>query len=201
VKRGPAKPTKAAKPGALRIIAGTWRGRTIEVPAGGAIRPTSDRVREALFNRLAHAFTDDGFRLQGARVVDVFAGTGALGLECLSRGAAQAVFLDRDPTAIDLIRRNVAKLGAEDRATVMNADGANLPRAAVPCDLALLDPPYGQGLVEPALASLARQDWLKPGALVTVETDAAETEASAPDYTLLDRRAYGRVAIAIYRKT
>ena len=197
------KKTKSSpgKPGALRIIAGAWRGRSIEVPPGNIIRPTSDRVREALFNRLAHAFTDDGFRLAGARVVDVFAGTGALGLEALSRGAAQAVFLDRNPDAIALIKRNVTKLGAEDHAMIMNADGAHAPRAAVPCDLAFLDPPYGEGLVQPALKSLALQGWLKPGALVTVETDADEPAPMAAGYSFLDRREYGRVAVSILKFT
>jgi 16S rRNA (guanine966-N2)-methyltransferase len=197
----PSAKTKApsSKPGALRIIAGAWRGRSIEVPAGKVIRPTSDRVREALFNRLAHAFAEDGFRLAGARVADVFAGTGALGLEALSRGAAQAVFLDRNPEAIALIKRNVLKLGAEDRATIMNADGAHAPRAALACDLAFLDPPYGEGLVQPALESLALQGWLKPGALITVETDTAEIAPAATGYTFLDRRAYGRVAVSILR--
>ena len=198
-KSSAAKAAPGAVGGAVRIIAGSWRGRSIAVLPGNAVRPTSDRVREALFNRLAHAFGDIGFRLAGARVLDVFAGTGALGLEALSRGAAQAVFLDRNPDAIALIKRNVAKLGAEDRATVMNADGAHAPRAAVPCDLALLDPPYGEGLVQPALISLAVQGWLKPGALATVETDADEPAPAAAGYDFLDRREYGRVAVSILR--
>ena len=198
MKKPPTKPSlPAGKPGSLRIIAGAWRGRSIETPPGDVVRPTSDRVREALFNRLAHAFED--FRLPGARVIDVFAGTGALGLEALSRGAAQAVFLDRNPEVIALVKRNVAKLGGEDRAVVMNADGAHLPRAATPCDLAFLDPPYGENLITPALDGLLRQGWLKPGGLVTAETDAAEAPPEATGYTLLDRRAYGRVAVSILR--
>jgi 16S rRNA (guanine966-N2)-methyltransferase len=197
----PVAKTKAGnpKPGALRIIAGAWRGRSIEVPPGNAVRPTSDRVREALFNRLAHAFADIGFNLPGAHVVDVFAGTGALGLEALSRGAAQATLLDRNPESIALVKRNVSKLSAEDKAVVMNADGAHLPRAAEPCDLAFLDPPYGEGLIAPALDGLARQGWLKPGALVTVETDANEPPPNAEGFTLLDRRPYGRVALTFLR--
>jgi len=194
-----AEKPKAEKPGSLRIIAGAWRGRSIEVPPGAIVRPTSDRVREALFNRLAHAFGGEGFRLQGSRVVDVFAGTGALGLEALSRGAATALLCDRNPVVIDLLKRNVAKLHAEDRATIMNADGAHLPRAAVACDLAFLDPPYGEGLVISALEGLARQGWLKPGALVTVETDAGEPAPQAEGFALLDRRVYGRIAVSILR--
>lgn len=191
----PKKP--ASKPGSLRIIAGAWRGRSIEVPAGEIVRPTSERAREALFNRLVHAFGD--FDLRGARVVDVFAGTGALGLEALSRGAAQATLLERNPTIVALLKRNVAKLGAEDRAMVMNADGAHLPRAAAACDLAFLDPPYGEELVAPALGGLARQGWLRQFALVTVETDAGEPAPAAEGFALLDRRAYGRSAISILR--
>ena len=137
--------------------------------------------------------------MNDSRVVDVFAGTGALGLEALSRGAAHAVFLDRNPEIIALIKRNVAKLGAEDRSVIMNADGAHVPRAAGLCDLAFLDPPYGEGLVEPALAGLAHQGWLKPGALVTVETDAGETVPDVAGFTLLDRRTYGRVAVTFLR--
>ncbi len=200
-KRPPKSNAPKAQLGALRIIAGSWRGRSIAVLLGDVVRPTTDRVREALFNRLAHAFGDDGFRLAGARVLDVFAGTGALGLEALSRGATHAVLLDRNPTVIDLLKANVAKLGAEDRASVMNADGAHLPRAAMACDLAFLDPPYGEGLVEPALHSLAVQGWLRPGALVTIETDAGEVTPEASAYKMLDRRDYGRVAITILQFT
>ncbi len=208
MKKPPAKPaktrTRAArsdKPGKLRIIAGSWRGRAIEVSPGNLVRPTAERVREALFNRLAHAFTGEGFRINGARVVDVFAGTGALGLEALSRGAAHAIFLDRNPAAIEMIKRNVATFKAEDRATVMNANGAHLPRAAVACDLAFLDPPYGEGLVAPALRGLALQGWLKPGALVAVETDESEEAPEAAGFVLIDRRTYGRGAVSILRFT
>ena len=194
-KASPGSPSKV-KPGAVRIITGAWRGRSIEVPPGNTVRPTADRVREALFNRLAHAFADTGFTLADAQVVDVFAGTGALGLEALSRGAAQATFLDRNPEAVALIKRNIAKLGCEDRAVVMNADGAHVPRAVSPSNLAFLDPPYGEGLVVPALTGLARQGWLAPNALVVVETDADEIEPAAEGYALLDRRTYGRVALS-----
>ncbi len=190
---------KNPKPGSVRIIAGVWRGRTIEVPPGDSVRPTSDRVREALFNRLVHGFTDTDFRLPGARVVDVFAGTGALGLEALSRGAAYATFVERDPDTAALIRRNIAKLGAEDRATVLTADGAHLPRAAGACDLALLDPPYGESLAAQSLTGLAVHGWLKAGALISVETDAAEVISDVKGMTEIDRRTYGRAAITIFQ--
>ena len=183
------------KSGKLRIIAGAWRGRNIEAPQGDDIRPTADRTREALFNRLAHSFTDHDFQLHGARVLDVFAGTGALGLEALSRGAAQATFLERDLSALSLIKRNVAKMGAEDRTVVLSVDATNLPRAARPHDLALIDPPYAQELAVPTLTSLGRQGWLRPSALVSVETGADESLAAVEYFTVLDRRAYGRAAV------
>lgn len=186
-----------AKPNRLRIIGGVWRGRMIEAPPDAAIRPTTDRARESLFNRLMHGAAGSGVALQGARVADVFAGTGAMGLEALSRGAAHVTFIERDIGALALVRRNVAILGAEDRASVMAADATNLPRAALAHDLALLDPPYGAGLAEPAMLSLARQGWLKPGGLVSVETDAGEAAPTADGFTLLDRRTAGRTAIAL----
>ncbi len=179
----------------LRIIAGAWGGRNIEAPQGDDIRPTSERVREALFNRLAHSFADQNFRLHGARVLDVFAGTGALGLEALSRGASQATFLERDLGALALIKRNIAKVSAEDRAVALSVDATNLPRAAGPHDLALVDPPYAQNLAAPTLASLARQAWLRPGALVSVETGADESLPAVEYFTVLDRRTYGRAAV------
>ncbi len=188
------------KPNRLRIIGGVWRGRLIEAPVGDAIRPTTDRVRESLFNRLMHGGAGSGVGVKGARVVDVFAGTGAMGLEALSRGAAHVTFVERDPGALALIRRNVAALGAEDRSTVVSADAAHLPRAAFAHDLALLDPPYGENLGEPALLGLARQGWLTPGALAAVETDAGEPVPAAAGFTLLDRRAYGRVAVALLQR-
>lgn len=183
------------KAGKLRIIAGAWRGRSIAAPDGDDVRPTAERVREALFNRLAHSFADQDFHLHGARVLDVFAGTGALGLEALSRGASHTTFLERDLAPLALIKRNVAKMGAEDRAVVLSMDATNLPRAAGPHDLALIDPPYGKDLAAPMLASLGRQAWLRPGALVSVETGADESLPAVEYFTVLDRRTYGRAAI------
>lgn len=186
---------KPAQRGRLRIIAGVWRGRMIATLPDLTVRPTSDRAREALFNRLAHGFTEDGFDLNGATVVDLCAGSGALGLEALSRGAAQATFIDQSPPALALIRENIATLGAEDRATVISAAAQALPRASRPCDLALIDPPYDQGLATPILASLAAQGWLRPGAVVSVETGAHEAFDVPAGYALRDRREYGRAAI------
>lgn len=180
--------------GRLRIIGGVWRGRLIGAGDSEDIRPTSDRAREALFNRLLHGLAEHGFRLQGARVADAFAGTGALGLEALSRGAAQVTFIERNSTAAALIRSNIAALGAEDRALVLVADACVPPRAAGPCDLILADPPYAEDVGATALAALARQGWLKPGGLAAIETEADAPEIGAEGFTTLDRRTYGRAA-------
>lgn len=182
------------KAGKLRIIGGVWRGRSIAVPPEG-VRPTSDRAREAVFNRLIHGFSDYGFRLPGAVVADVFAGSGAMGLEALSRGAAGVTFIERDSATAALIKRTIETLGADDRAAVLGADATALPRAARPCDLVLLDPPYEENVTTAALASLARQGWLKPGALIVAETGDGAPPVAAEGFSLIDRRDYGRAVM------
>lgn len=182
------------KAGKLRIVGGVWRGRSIAVPPDG-VRPTSDRAREAVFNRLIHGFSDYGFRLPGAVVADVFAGSGAMGLEALSRGAAAATFIERDAATAALIKRNIESLGAEDRAAVIGADATALPRAHRPCDLALLDAPYEENLTAAALISLAHQGWLKPGALIVAETGDGAPQPEADGFRMIDRRDYGRAVI------
>ncbi|MBL8645063.1 MAG: 16S rRNA (guanine(966)-N(2))-methyltransferase RsmD [Rhodospirillaceae bacterium] len=201
-KRARPSPPQPATPkgrGWLRITGGVWRGRKIPVTAADNLRPTHERAREAIFNRLVHAAETFGQRLQGARVADLFAGTGALGLEALSRGAAAAVFVEQDRTACTAIQSALTSLHAEDRAEVLNADATNLPRAAHPCDIVLMDPPYAADAVGVALASLAARGWLAPGALIVVEaeTDAktASPPAFPPGFTLIDTRTYGRATI------
>lgn len=179
-------------PGEVRLIAGAWRGRKLAVPAGLDVRPTAARAREAVFNRLAHGFTDRGFRLPGATVADLFAGTGAFGFEALSRGAASAVFVDSAPAVVARLGEAAARLGAGDRVTVLAGDATRLPRAPARCDLAFLDPPYGAGLAAPALAALIARGWLKPGALVVVEVDDGEPRPETPGYAVIDERRYGR---------
>ncbi len=154
----------------MRIVSGAWRGRALAAPAGDATRPTSDRVRQALFDRLAHAPWAAG-RLQGARVLDGFAGTGALGLEALSRGAAHAVFVEGARPALVALRGNVAACGAEERSRVLPLDMRRLPACApgAACGLVFLDPPYRKALLAPALAALQGGAWLAPGALVVME--------------------------------
>lgn len=183
----------SARPGEIRIIAGAWRGRKIEVAAGADIRPTANRAREALFNRLTHGFGDIGFQLVGATVVDVFAGTGAFGLEALSRGAAHATFIEQDPAALKALEATLAKFDATDRANVVRADGTAPPPAPTPCDLAFLDPPFGKNLGGPTLAALIRRGWLRSGALVVVELDSDDSDPEMPGYELIDSRTYGRI--------
>jgi 16S rRNA (guanine966-N2)-methyltransferase len=175
----------------MRIIAGRHRGRRLAPPPGLGVRPTSDRAREALFDILAHGRFGDRPVYEEASVLDAFAGTGAFGLEALSRGARHAFFLEKDPTARQTLAVNVATLGETTRATLLAADALHPPRASEPCTLAFLDPPYGQGLAAPALAALNEAGWLAPGALVVVEVAARESFAPPEGFTLLDERRYG----------
>ncbi|MGE3304199.1 MAG: 16S rRNA (guanine(966)-N(2))-methyltransferase RsmD [Hyphomonadaceae bacterium] len=176
----------------MRIIAGTFKGRGIEAPSGRATRPTADRAREAVFNILAHAPWSPG--LEGRRVIDLFAGSGAMGLEALSRGAAFALFVETDAAARGAIRANIEALGLFAQTRVHRRDACNLGlRPAgldAPFDLAFLDPPYGQGLGEIALQRLREGGWITPDALITFECGADETPAH-PGFTLQDERAYG----------
>jgi 16S rRNA (guanine966-N2)-methyltransferase len=137
----------------MRIIAGEWRGSRLEAPPGEGTRPTLDRVRQALFDRLMHAPWAGRGAIEGAAVLDAFAGTGALGLEALSRGAAGAVFIERDRTALAALRANVAACRAEARCRVIAGDALRPPPGS-PCGVVFLDPPYGLGLAEPAVAAL-----------------------------------------------
>ncbi len=195
----------------MRIVAGIHRGRTLRAPAGHAIRPTLDRVREAVFNVLAHGIAWDGIAwdgiawdgIGGARVLDLFAGAGALGLEALSRGAAHAVFVDRDDGALAAIRGNAAALGEGERVTVIKADATRLGIASAGergFTLAFLDPPYGQGLVAPTLRALAAGGWLVQGAIVVVETGAAEALAAPAAFAILDVRTWGPARVSFLRR-
>ncbi len=158
----------------MRIIGGAWRGRVLQAPAGHATRPTAERVRQALFDRLLHATWAGRDWLAGAAVLDVCAGTGALGLEALSRGAAHVTFLEQDRAALAVLRANIAACRAGDRCTVRVAD-ARTPPPGTPVALAMLDPPYGAGLVLPIATALARQGWIGPQTLMVIETGVAES--------------------------
>ena len=165
------------------------------MPPGRAVRPTASRAREALFDILGHAAFVAGELVAGARVLDAFAGTGALGIEALSRGALHASFLERDPGARSLLLANIKRLGEEGRATVLAVDAVHPPRASVPCQLVLMDPPYGEAVAAPALAALAERGWIAPGAIVALELPAIPGFAPPAGFALLDERRYGRARI------
>jgi len=186
----------------LRIVGGRHRGRSIAAPEGSTTRPTANRARESLFNIVMHAnWVGDGTSpLVGCRVLDAFAGSGALGIEALSRGAAHATFLDNDATAIRLIGENLRKLGEAANAKVVRADATRPPASREGCDLAFLDPPYRSGLAAPALTALAEAGWLKPGAIASVELATAEELEPPPGFEPVDERRYGAAKIVILRR-
>jgi 16S rRNA (guanine966-N2)-methyltransferase len=176
----------------MRIVAGRHRGRRLLAPPGEVVRPTSDRAREALFNILSHGeLAADGVPFAEAAVLDAFAGTGALGLEALSRGAAAVVFIEQDREALAILRRNVGALGEDARSRIIPGDATHPPRANVACVVAFVDPPYRSGLAAPGLAALAAAGWLAPGALAIVEVAAREELAPPAGFILLDERIYG----------
>jgi 16S rRNA (guanine966-N2)-methyltransferase len=183
----------------MRIIAGRYRGTGLATPSGRAIRPTADHLRETLFNVLVHAYGDP---VEGARVVDLFAGTGALGLEALSRGARYCLFVEEAAEARGLIRRNVEALGLTGETRLFRRDATRLGPCAPmePFTLAFLDPPYRRGLGERALASLAAGGWLAPGAIAVLEEDArAEVVIPAP-FEVLETRDKGDTKLWFLRK-
>ncbi len=185
----------------MRIVGGAHRGRSLVAPAGRHVRPTSDRARESLFNRLAHGGYGEGglSPVAGARVLDAFCGSGALGLEALSRGAVHATFMDNARPALDCARANAADLGEADRCDFRLADANGPPPAGDPASLVFLDPPYGRGLAAGALVALASAGWLAPAALCTVEVGREEGFAPPESFDLLDERTTGAARILILR--
>ena len=188
----------------MRIVSGLYRGRALAAPAGQSTRPTSDRARQAVFNVLEHAPWSDG--LADRRVIDLFAGSGALGLEALSRGAAFCLFVETDPAARGAIRDNVEALGHGElfgRTRIHRRDATDLGAKPAgdgePFDLAFLDPPYGQGLGERALAQVAGGGWLAKGALAVLERGASEAAPSTSGFDLLDARTYGAARVFFLR--
>ncbi len=171
----------------MRIVGGRFRGAALAAPQSRAIRPTSDRLRESLFNILAHRFDDP---VDGARVLDLFSGTGALGLEALSRGARHCLFVEEAAEARGLIRTNIEALSLTGATRLWRRDATRLGPCAPmePFDLAFLDPPYGRGLADAALAAMVSGGWLKEGALAVVE-ETSEAEIVVPSaFEVLDRR-------------
>jgi 16S rRNA (guanine966-N2)-methyltransferase len=184
----------------MRIVGGSHRGRRLMAPKGDTVRPTSDRAREALFNILLHGqFAAEGVPLIDAAVLDAFAGTGALGLEALSRGAASATFIERDPIALAVLRKNVAMLDEGARARILPGDASHPPRAMAPCDIVFIDPPYRSGLAAPALSGLAAGGWLAPQALIIIEMAAQEDFAPPGGFTLEAERVYGTARLVFLR--
>src|SRR5258708_18331388 len=149
----------------MRVISGKWRGRVLEAPPGSATRPTADRVRETLFSMLASRLGS----FEGLSVADLFAGSGALGFEALSRGAAAATFVEQDSKAAAAIRRNAGKLGVSDRVRILGGSALALPRSGA-FDLILADPPYALGSGSAVVAALLNADWLAAGGWMSIET-------------------------------
>jgi len=174
----------------MRIVGGKFRGRALAAPRSHDIRPTSDRLRESLFNILIHSYD---LPREGTRVLDLFAGTGALGIEALSRGAAYAVFVETGVEGRGLIRQNMETLGLNGVARILRREATDLGAAGTiaPFDLVFLDPPYGKGLGEKALTSAAAGGWLKPGALCVLEERAGMVVELPNGFETLDRRKAG----------
>jgi len=185
----------------VRIVAGKHRGRPLAAPPGRDLRPTSDRVREAIFNALCHgnARIGDGDAVRDSTVLDGFAGTGALGIEAASRGAAQVTLMDVDSTALKFCRQNVDSMGEQSAVTILSGDCLNPVKAAAPCSLIFLDPPYGSGKAINALPVLAKAGWIADGALCVIELAAKEPFDPPDNATLLDERRYGAARIVFVR--
>ena len=181
----------------MRIVAGRHRGRTLIAPDGLAVRPTADRTREAIFNVLTQGKLAGGRNpLIEARVLDAFAGTGALGLEALSRGAARVTFMESQAAALATLRANLEALEESERAEVLAVDVLRAPPAAAPCGVVLLDPPYNQGLAAPALTALAHGGWIAPGGIIAIELMKAEAFEVPEGFEVLDQRGYGKAKVA-----
>ncbi len=183
----------------MRIVGGRLRGRPIAGPTTSGLRPTSDRVREALFNILAHGIED--FDIGGGHVLDLFAGTGALGLEALSRGAASCVFVENAASSRALIQENITNLGLGGAGRIFRRDATNLGTSTqtVKFNLVFADPPYGQGLAERAIASAAEGGWLAIETVLVIEERAGVTLAMDAGIAVLETRTYGDTQITIAR--
>jgi 16S rRNA (guanine966-N2)-methyltransferase len=178
----------------MRIIAGRWRSRPLEAPAGATTRPTADRARETLFSMLTSRLGS----FEGLTVLDLFAGSGALALEALSRGGARAFLAERDQPARRAIEGNIAKLGADAR--LIAYDATALPPVQAPADLIFLDPPYGEGLAEKALASALAMGWVAPHSWISVETARGEV-LDVPGFAVEATRGVGKAELHLLRPT
>ncbi|MBI4185248.1 MAG: 16S rRNA (guanine(966)-N(2))-methyltransferase RsmD [Proteobacteria bacterium] len=180
----------------LRIVGGKYRGRRIDAAPGTWLRPTSNRSRETMFNILAHARFAGPDILRDADVLDAFAGTGALGFEALSRGARSATFIDSDPRALKLVRRNAETLGEDQRISWLLADTTQPPRALLPCRVVFLDPPYQEAnLAEAALLALNLAGWIADDAVIVLERDERDGFTAPPEFRVLAERRSGRTML------
>lgn len=178
----------------MKIIAGQWRGRALVAPEGEATRPTANRVREALFSMLTSRIGS----FEGLRVADVYAGTGALGMEALSRGCAHVSFVENGAGALKALKTNIARSKVEPLTDVLAQPALAVGRARLAYDLLMLDPPYGEGLAAPALAHLMAQGWIAPHALISVET-AAKEPLEVAGFTIEVTRRHGKAALHLLR--
>jgi 16S rRNA (guanine966-N2)-methyltransferase len=179
----------------MRIVAGEWRGRTLIAPSGTETRPTADRVRQALFDILMHASWAGRSLIDGATILDIFAGTGALGLEALSRGAAKAVFVERSRPALAALRANISACRAEDRCVVLPIGALTIPDGEK-ADIVFLDPPYGQNLVPRTLSRLRATGRVGPDSLIVAETGRDEPP---PEVVALAERTHGAARLTVWR--
>ena len=178
----------------MRIIAGQWRGRKLVAPKGDATRPTANRTRETLFSMLVSRLGD----FEGLQVADLFAGSGALGLEALSRGAASCLFVEQDRAALDAIRTNITALGVRDQARVDAVSATQLRAASQPFDLIFADPPYHSGAGEVALDRLLRLGWIGPQTWVSLET-AFNEDPEIKGLVLDTTRKVGKAKLSLLR--
>jgi 16S rRNA (guanine966-N2)-methyltransferase len=188
----------------MRIVSGRFKSRALLSPSGKGTRPTSDRARQAIFNILEHAVWRPFILPENANVLDIFAGTGALGLEALSRGAADIIFIENDRAALEACRGNIDSFGVSAETRLIKADALRpppLPADAAPRNLVFLDPPYGKGWGAAALTALAAKGWLAPDAVCVLEMSKKEPEETPAGFTLADTRTYGIAAVRflIYR--
>jgi 16S rRNA (guanine966-N2)-methyltransferase len=179
----------------MRIISGEWRGRPLVAPEGQATRPTSDRAREGLFSMLQSRLGT----FDGLAVADLFAGTGALGLEALSRGAEHCLFVDNDRNAVAALQQNLARFGAGTRSDVKSQGVEHAPPPARPRDIVFMDPPYASGLAQMALDRICNAGWVAPGGFVSIETDG-EKLATPPGFEVDAERRFGKARIHLLRR-
>ena len=183
----------------MRIVSGRFKGQRLQAPGGRELRPTSDRTRGSVFNVIIHGLREWKGSLDGTSVVDVFCGTGALGLEALSRGAAHATFIDNSQASLAVAKNNAANLVVWRETTLLKLDATRLAPpplvAQGPCAIAFLDAPYKMEMTRPTLSGLARQGWLADGALCVVEVAADEIVSVGPCFTQLDERTYGSAKV------